>query len=173
MNATKITWQNILDNFPEAMFPCPITGGFVALEAYKDQYSVVMKQFDGADGVMYISEYFQRSPLNYAQWEFADTEAREDFIEMCQEEGCLEEWKTIQAGDKKGPRQKGNTKEWKKMVSREPKKKISNEELDKKIRDSLLKTVARLEEEIASGKLHPSKEEKTRQKLIRIKAKLN
>jgi hypothetical protein len=173
MNAStkNITWQDVLDHHQESMFPCPITGAPTALDAYKEQYSVVMKQFNGADGIMYVSEYFIRSPLNYAQWEFADPEAREDFIEMCQEEGVLEEWKTIQAGDKNGSRKQSNTREWKQMVQK-PKKKISAEERDTKIRDSLLATVKRLEKELASGNLGGAKELKTRQKLDRIKEKL-
>ena len=71
---------------------CPITGGMVDLESYEALYGPTLNTIE------YMDEYFELTHVGGIHWVFRSREVQAEFVKMCQEDGCMEEWKIIKEG---------------------------------------------------------------------------
>jgi len=105
-----------------------------------------------------FDDYFHHSPTNCSIYEFSDGEAKQDFVEWLQEEGCMEQLSIIKEG--------WGSKEEKVRHQRKEKAKPSQERLRAQLETSILL----LEQRIREGKCSSQRQAET--KLERMKNKL-
>ena len=136
MSLRKRLWKDVLREEPDCSLPCPITGSPIPCSEYHEMYHQVLDQFDE----LMFDDYFIIGPNNPFTYEFTDTDAKDNFVEWLQDEGIMDDWKTIQEG-------------WgSKQERKEHKKRLDTETRKRKIVAQLRVSIRKLEIELDQGK---------------------
>ena len=94
-----LTWNMCLTDNSIGSLEHPLFGTAFAKNSFGEMFSPVVRLLDGTTESDYISFFFIRDCMNSSNLVFCDNDAREDFLEWIQEEGCVPTWKEVTQGE--------------------------------------------------------------------------
>lgn len=168
----SLTWLGFTkrNDFQSITIECPVTGDHIAAIDFGEQYEATLKTFDGEDNVSWFDLYFQQSPVIYNRWVYKNNSKKQDFIDLCMEDGCMdnlqlerEGWSSQKEKDEHQRKERQRERQQAKKAARQ-----CNIDKNAKIRQSLLASIRKTENDL-DDKFSTDKA----QKLERMKMRLN
>lgn len=168
----SLIWQKVVTQ-SDYTFEDPICCSHVDITVYSEMYGPFLNTLDGQDEISYVDMFFRKSPVNVFHWEFIDSDARADFVDICQEMGLIDDLQKIREGTSGIPK-KPDVSVTVIEIPRQPikqkevKKSISEDEKKERILAQKLNTIDILLKQSELATLSQDKREKNKQKIQRL-----
>ncbi len=151
----SITWEMALKDNNIETLEDPLVNTIITKEEYNKLYGEVLNSLNGDTMSDYIDFFYQPTPIRTTHWVFVDKDAREDFIDWCQEKNIIPSLKEIKEGESTKDKEKRKKLEEKRLKSiqiqqkkTDQRKKISksrkNQNMEKQLNITIQKITTQL-----------------------------
>ena len=174
----SLIWRKIVTTQRDCTFEDPICCSQVDITVYTEMYGPFLDTLDGQDELSFVDMFFRKSLVNTFHWEFIDSDARADFVDMCQEMGLIDDLKRIREGTStlniiEKSKTKTQTKTQTQKIEEKPKAKpLTEHEKKEKILAQRLHTIDILQQQLALTTLAEAKRIKNLTKIRKMQAQI-